>query len=305
MHHTLILVGALMIGCLLDGLAYAQPDSTRADTVGAWTHDLTTKLLFSQSGFKDWKGGRSGTASVTTSIFGTAQRTSGRWNQQYDYKFAFGVLKRQDAEGRSFRKTEDQIHIEGNLRYEGKSVFRLLRPTISGRLRTQFAKGFNFSDNLFPDALPRSDKDPPVQISEFMSPVFITESIGLTFVSKEWYTVQLGLSSKQAVVRDRALRGLYDLDQSQIVRIEGGIGLSSTVERNIAEDIVYRSQFDSFIGLNKRGSLPDFTWENYLNLKVNEWLSANIEFAAIFNENTIRAVQLKEKLSVGLDLELR
>jgi hypothetical protein len=40
-------------------------------------------------------------------------------------------------------------------------------------------------------------------------------------------------------------------------------------------------------------------------MKVNEWLSAHIEFVSIFNESTVRAVQIKEKLSIELDLEIK
>lgn len=315
--RTLILVAGLLLGHSFDGLAHAaqpdstqfaytsQPDSTQIDTTRSWTQDINAELSVSQSAFKDWEGGNSGVLSLTASISGTAQRTSRLRSHQYNYEVAFGFLRRQDTEGRAFRKTEDQIRVQGSVQRKETTFFDLLRPTLSGRLRTQFARGFNFSENPFPGTLPEGDEDPPVQTSEFLSPIFIAESIGLTFVSDDWYTVQLGVSSKQTAVRKKSLRVLYDLNQSQIVRVQGGIALASTVERDITENIAYNSRFNTFFGIGQRGNLPDFFWENYLEMKVNEWLSAHIEFVSIFNESTVRAVQIKEKLSIELDLEIK
>jgi hypothetical protein len=39
-------------------------------------------------------------------------------------------------------------------------------------------------------------------------------------------------------------------------------------------------------------------------MKVNDWLSTNLEFVALYDQNTVDAIQLKEVLSVGVSFAL-
>ena len=285
--------------------AGAQPDTTRADTASAWRHALTSKLSFSQAAFKDWKDDRSNTLSFTTSVAGTVERTKGRWTQTHDFRGAFGLLWREDDEEEDpFRKTEDRIRVQSDLRYKGRFLFRLLRPTLSGDLRTQFSKSFNFSENPFPDGHPKKGKAPPVQTSEFFGPAYITETMGLTFASRDWFTVRLGVAAKHTIVRDKELRALYSLNRSEAVRTEGGTELSGTVERGLVEDVTYSSRLNTFLAFRRTDQFPDVVWENYVSMEVNHWLSTDIEFVATYNENVSKALQLKEKLSVGVQMKL-
>jgi len=300
---VLLLAGAMMGGLL--PAAVAGPYSPRTDTTQEWEYTLTTGLSFSQAAFKDWKDSQSNTMSFTTSLAGTAQREKGRWTQTHDVRGAIGLLWRaDDDEDDPFRKPEDRIRIQSDLRYKGRFFFRLLRPTLSGNLRTQFAKGFNFSDNPFPEGHPEGEKAPPVQTSEFFGPAYVTETLGLTFASKDWFTVRLGVATKQTIVRAKRLRVLYSLDRSRAVRTEGGTELSGTLEKKVVEDVTYSSRLNAFLSFKQEGRLPDVVWENYLSMQVNSWLSTDLEFVAVYDEDTSSALQLKERLSVGVKMKM-
>ena len=41
-----------------------------------------------------------------------------------------------------------------------------------------------------------------------------------------------------------------------------------------------------------------------MSLRVNDWLSTELEFVALYNENVSDAVQIKEVLSVGVTFSL-
>jgi hypothetical protein len=296
----------LLLGTARGGLvpaAAAEPYSPRTDTTQAWAYTLTSGLSFSQAAFKDWKDSQSNTMSFTTSLAGTAQREKGRWTQTHDVRGAIGLLWRaDDDEDDPFRKPEDRIRIQSDLRYKGRFLFRLLRPTLSGNLRTQFAKGFNFSKNPFPNEHPEGGREPPVQTSEFLGPAYVTETLGLTFASQDWFTVRLGVATKQTIVRDKHLRALYGLDRSSAVRAEGGTELSGTLERKVGENLTYSARLNAFHSLEEGRQWPDMVWENYLSMQVNSWLSTDLEFVATYDEDTSSALQLKERLSVGVKL---
>jgi len=284
--------------------AQAQSDD-EADSLETFQYELSAQFSGSQSAFRNWQEGGLNTLSFGTSVDGTAQREKDRWNQIHQLRLTFGVVTSEaDDPDEPIRKTDDLIRAESNLRYTGSGFFRHFEPTISARLRTQFAKGFDYSNNPYPTGHPFDDREPPVTTSAFFAPAFITESLGLTYAPEDWYTLSLGAASKQTVVTKRNLRVLYDVDRNKTARVEAGLELGATIDRQIAENIRYRSSATTFYAVGQIEEPPDVLWENYITMRVNSWLTTNLEFVALFDENTSSAIQMKEVLSVGVTVDL-
>ena len=72
----------------------------------------------------------------------------------------------------------------------------------------------------------------------------------------------------------------------------------------LVEDVTYSSRLNTFLAFRRTDQFPDVVWENYVSMEVNHWLSTDIEFVATYNENVSKALQLKEKLSVGVQMKL-
>lgn len=279
--------------------------SAAADSAEQFQYELAGQFSGTQSAFKDWQEGGLNSLSFTVGVNGTAEQSSGRWTQRHDLRLGFGLLTSEaDDEDAPIRKSEDQIRAESDLRYAGDGFFRRFEPTISARLRTQFAKGFDYTDNPFPEGHPFAGQEPPVQTSEFFAPAFLTQTLGLTYAPKEWYTVRLSAASKQTIVQDEQLGTLYDIDPGEKIRVEGGAELAGTIDREIASNIRYKSSANVFLSVGQLEEPPDLIWENYFIMKVNSWLTTNLEVTALFDENTTDAVQLKEVLSLGVTVDL-
>ncbi len=307
-HAPLLLATSLalaLLGAFVPETACAQPDSPAADSGQGFQYQLTGQLSGTQSAFKDWQEGGLNSLSFTVGVNGTAEREAGRWTQRHDLRLGFGLLTTEaDEEDEPIRKSEDQIRLESNLRYAGDGFFRRFEPTISGRLRTQFAKGFDYTDNPFPAGDPFAEQEPPVQTSDFFAPAFLTQTLGLTYAPKEWYTLQFSAASKQTVVWDQRLGVLYDINPGERARVEVGAEIAGTIDREIASNIRYKSSATVFFSAGQIEEPPDVVWENYFIMQVNSWLTTNLEVTALFDENTTDAIQLKEVLSLGVSLDL-
>lgn len=300
-HVYVLLVGLLLAGSLSPAvLPSAVAQDASADT-SLWVRDVTGKLAGSQAAYRNWQEGGLNSVALTASINGRAEKQGTRWGQTHELRLAFGFI---DQEGEEFRKSDDLIRLQSNLRYTGNGFFRIFKPTIAANGRTQFAKGFDFSGNPFPDDAPQAGQEAPVQTSEFLAPAFFTESLGLTYEPTAWLSLRLGAASKQTVVLVQDLRVLYDVDIDQATRIEAGSEFAAGFNRELAENVRLTSNFNAFYSLNETGSLPDFIWENVLSMKVNSWLSTELEFVALYDQNTTDAVQLREVLSVGVSFVL-
>jgi hypothetical protein len=55
--------------------------------------------------------------------------------------------------------------------------------------------------------------------------------------------------------------------------------------------------------LDKPGNV-DINYSAAVNMKVNEWLSANLIFQAIYDDNAVGAFQIREVFGLGLNYKL-
>lgn len=296
----------VLLSVLLGTTAQAQTDAEPAPDTSKWKYDATAGLNASQAAYRNWEeGAGNNSLAFSTGLYGKAEKRGARWIQLYELQLDFGII---DQEEQEVRKSEDLIQLSTSLRYDGKGFFNRFNPTIAGNLRTQFAKGFDYTENPFdgePGATPAQEaRTTPVQTSAFFSPAFITESIGLTYEPFKNITVRFGAASKQTVVNNPDFRILYGVDPDKVARVEGGAELAIAADRMLSENIRYRSQFNAFYAVNQTENPPDARWQNTVTLKVNDWLSTDLEFVALFDDDITSQIQLKETISVGVNFSL-
>lgn len=301
-------MGAMSVRAQVESVEQPDdPSDAVPDSASSWTYDASARLNFSQAAYKDWQeGGGTNSLAFTAGLGGQAARRGDRWIQAHELTLSFGIINQESQE---LRKSEDQILWNSSLRYEGEDFFRLFNPTIAADLRTQFAKGFDYSGNPFEEELddptdPRLQRQAPVQNSAFFSPAFLTQSLGLTYEPIQDFTIRFGGAAKQTVVTERDFRVLYGVTDENPVRFEAGAELASAFDRRITENIRYRSQLNVFFSFNQTEEPPDARWNNTINLKVNDWLSTDLQFVALFDEDITDAIQLKETISVGVSFTL-
>lgn len=284
---------------LFGGVAFAQPnlpsppdpnESPTSDTADTeWESRLTSRLSVSQAAYKDWQEGGLNSLAFTASLDGATEHVGDRWTQAYDMKLAIGYI---NQEGREIRKSEDRIRLQGNLQYNGEDFFQRFNPTIAADLRTQFASGFDY------------EQDPPVETSAFFAPATLTQSLGLTYDPYESLSLRLGAASKQTIVTEEDFRVLYGVDEDNLLRAEAGGQFSAALDQRLSDNIRYQSQLDVFLAVNQLENPPDVIWENTINMAVNDWITTNLEFVALYDKNTTDAIQLKEVISVGVSLTI-
>jgi hypothetical protein len=300
-------LSALLPLLLALGPAHAHAQSSAsapAPDTSQFEYELSGRFSGTQNAYRNWQEGGLNTLSFSTTLDGAARNQAGRWQQQHALRLSFGLLTTEADNGDDrIRKTDDLVRLESNLRYTGSGFFRRFKPSISARVRTQFAKGFDYSQNPFPAGHPRADREAPVQTSSFLAPGTFVQTLGLTYSPKDWYTVSLSAATKQTVVRTQNLRVLYDVDRDRFARTEGGAEIGATIDREIAKDIRYQSNATVFFSVGQIEDPPDALWENFITMRVNSWLTTNLEFVALFNQNTSDAIQLKEVLSVGVTVD--
>lgn len=284
-----------LVACLVGTASGRFAQAQEADTLAAepaWNVDVIGKLSGSQAGYRNWQEGGINTLAVTTGLDAKARRTVGNWAQTHEARLAFGLVKQEQSE---VRKADDLIRLSAALQYAGAGFFRTFNPTIAIAARSQFAAGFNYDKNPFTG----DTRPPPVKVSDFFSPATFTQTVGLAYDPAPWFKQRFGLAAKETVVRIERLRPLYGVPSDRSVRMEVGMESKTEFDREVVENVRLKSSLGLFAAFNKP-DLPDLIWENLVAMKVNAWLGVNLEFAALYDRDVSRALQMKEVLSVGV-----
>lgn len=289
------------IGCrlllLIVGVAFANSVTAQdADTTTypVWDIDLTSRLNGSQAGYQNWTEGGINSLAAATQLNGAFKRTSANWLQQYETRLAIGIVKQDTL---SVRKAEDIIRLKGQISYTGENGFQVLSPTVAVGVRTQFAPGSSYDKNPFGD-----DRQPPVKVSDFFSPATFTQSLGLGYNTDAGFTQRVGVAAKETVVLIQRLRMLYGHDASEAVRFQLGLESQSELDREIFTNVRVKSSLGLFAAFNQE-ELPDLLWENQVIMKINSWLSAEVELVTLYDRDISDAVQIKEVFSLGISID--
>lgn len=258
-----------------------------------WESDVVGKLAGSQSGFSNWAKGGANSLALATGLSSKFALRTENWQQRHDVQLAFGVVKQDTL---AFRKADDEINLASSLQYRGDGFFRLFNPTTAVQVRTQFAPGFNYKKNPFDDGLP-----PPVKVSDFFSPAVFTQTLGLTYDPSEWFTQRFGVAGKQTVVLIPRFRALYGVPESGSVLAEVGIESRSKIERELFDNVFLKSSLGLFAAFNNP-EVPDMMWENRLAMKVNSWLSVDVEADVLYDRDISTRLQLREVFRLGISM---
>lgn len=287
-------LSGLLATVLLALPAAAQP--TPADTARApWALDLKGALSVTQAGSHNWSEGGVSTLALASSLDGKGVRLSPGLQQTYTLRLAIGLVKQDTL---ALRKADDEIRLAVAVQFTGDGLSRHVNPTLSAGLRTQFAPGYNYDKNPL-----GTGEKPPVKVSDFASPAVFQAALGLTYQPDGWFKQRVGVGTKETLVLIERLRSLYGVDPAQAVRFELGLESQTEVDRMVFENVRFKSALSLFAAFN-RPEMPDLLWHNLVAMRVNSWLSFNVQVTALYDRDRSTALQLKETTALSLAITL-
>lgn len=264
---------------------------TIAQTDSTWTTEVRGTVSFTQVGFHRWHDGGVSSLALGTGIHAQVARLSGENQQEHEVRLAFGVIKQ---DGIELRKSDDLIHLRSALSFSGIPIFGRLSPAITLDVRSQFADGYQYNET--------DEGLESLQISGFLSPATLTESIGLDYPARSWLNLRLGIASKQTIVTIHSLRSRYKVSSNSILRWQMGTAGLFIFDRTIFRNVDLKSTLTLFLAFNQQS--PDTIWETLLTMKVNSWLQVNAEYTALFDRDLSPYIQRKQSLAAGISFRI-
>jgi hypothetical protein len=281
----------MVLGLFLSLPAWAQDTTTVS---GPWLFDGMTSFNFSQVSLTNWaQGGESSYAINGLAAFNynyTGERSS--WANTLDV--GYGVQKIGQEE---FKKTDD--HLELLSKYGRKAAGNWL---ITGMLnfKTQFTEGYQQTETG------------KVVISDFLSPGYLLLSLGMEYKKDDSFFIVLSpVTGKITMVMNDSLSnaGSFGVEPGKGMRSEFGGLVKIGLKKDIMENVNFTSTLDLFSNYLNSPQNIDVSWKALINMKINEYLSANISTHLVYDDDIDwidtegvsqgPKVQFKELLGIG------
>lgn len=288
---------------LISGHLIAQ---NPADTIKYWKKGGDLSISFSEVSFSNWAAGGKNSVSGVGLFNSFANYAKERMSWDNTLNVGYGLMKEQQ---RSVVKSEDKFEINSKVGYKmtesGKWFFSGL-----ANFRTQFADGYNYS-NI----------NQPVRISSLLAPAYLTIATGFDYKPNDRFTMFASpLSGKFTFVADDALSaiGSFGVDPGKKFRAELGATLKSELKMKVVKNVDAVTNLTLFSNYLKNPQNIDVNWDFRLNMKVNEYLSANFVTNLIYDDDILipldrngdgiidgkgRRIQLKQMFGAGLSVK--
>ncbi len=288
MKHIITLATGLLIS-----LTAMTQDTVSIE--GPWIYNGMTSLSLSQVSLTNWtQGGESSYAiNGLATLNANYNKDKNSWANILD--IGYGIQK---IGGRDPAKTDDHLELmskygrqlSGNWFFSGMLNFK-----------TQFTKGFNQTD---------AGK---VLISDLLSPGYMLLSLGMEYKKDDSFFILLSpATGKITMVANDSLSdaGSFGVEPGKATRIEFGGTIKIGINKDLMENVNLTSTIDLFSNYFDNPQNIDISWKALLNMKINEYLSANISTHLIYDDdiewidsegiNRGPRVQFKEILGIGL-----
>jgi len=272
---------------------------TTSDRSKTWKRSGFVGLNFTQVNLSNWAAGGSNSISglVMFKYAANYKDSKNSWDNLID--LGYGIS--QEGDERAI-KSEDKIDISSKY---GRFAFKNWYYSALAGFRSQFAKGYNYpNDSLV--------------ISRFLAPGYVTVALGMDYRPSESLTLLASpVAGRMIIVQDDTLAaaGAFGVDKGENIKLEMGAMLRLLFKKDIIENVTLNNKLELYTDYMGVVDHIDVNWEVMLNLKVNEYISANLSTHLIYDDDTMIGIdsnddgqidsygprtQFKEVIGIGL-----
>jgi hypothetical protein len=304
----------LFMALLCIQIAGAQDDESVQDTVKqGWQSSGDVLLLFNQAAFnKEWRGGGTSNYAGNLILNYSLIYNKDRFTWTTTFLGNYGLAKGKDDP--FIRKTNDLLELNSIAGYQidaSKFFYSFFT-----NFRSQFAKGYKYGeeDVLDPDSGNVVDTQTTrTETTHFLSPGYLQFGPGVLYKRSENFKINLAPATARFIFVDDKFTTVdgyedgdyFGVDQGEASRFEFGASLSIIANYQLMKNVSVENLLNLYSNYLEDPQNVDLDYTFKLNLKVNDYISANFIFQTIYDDNAVQAFQVREVIGVGLSYKLK
>lgn len=283
----------LTLPLFLISISKAQESITFPEDLTGWSTTWNAGLSGSQASYSNWsQGGVNNIAATGTTTFTTVY-SQNRFAYGFLFHSRFGKTKVQDE---GIRKIDDRLFILNRFLYDLRDVEVEFKLFSNIKMRSQYDDGFKYG---------AGEDGSDLKISGFLAPVYFNQDAGVAYIPNERFSVEAGLGLQQTFVKERGLGPTYGLDDGKRWRSEAGFTIGSGFKSDIATNITYSGNLNTFTAFGKSVKSTDIQVSNTLAGRINDFMNASLNLDFVYNDDFSNELQIAQVLSLGVLFTIR
>ncbi len=273
----------------------AQDDSATDEPKQGWSKSGNISFLFNQSSFNNWTAGGINNISGTLGLNYDFNYVKG--DLVWDNKLiaSYGVTKIEDSEK---QKTDDRLEFNSLV---GKKASGYWFYSAFLNFKTQMDSGF--------------DNETGEKTTHFFSPAYLQFGPGMLWKKSDNLKVNIApATAKMIFVHDEftaipaALAsafneagGYFGVEANETFRFELGFALGAYYKLKLMENVSMENILNLYSNYLEDPQNVDIDYTMNLVMSINKYLSANLAFQAIYDDNAFKGFQTREVFGLGIN----
>ncbi|MBL4605694.1 MAG: DUF3078 domain-containing protein [Flavobacteriaceae bacterium] len=272
----------IVVCFVLAGLSINAQEK-KVDSTSNWTKKGVFTLLFNQSSFSNWIAGGENSVAGTVSINYDFNYKKGDWSWDNKLITKYGIS---NISGSGTRKTDDQFELNSLL---GKKASAHWSYSFFANIRTQFTTGYDYATT------------PKTKTSGFFAPGYITFGPGLLYKKSANFNINLSPLSSKATLVSNQFAGQYGTDPGKTSHYEVGFYAALYYKAILMENVSVENILNAYTNYLKVPQNIDVNYQLNFIMQINKYLSTNLSFHMIVDDNASSQVQFKEVFGLGVN----
>lgn len=302
--RKIVLALALVLGVATVNAQVLKEDSFNQgqDTVrpDGWIRAGNVTFLLNQSAFSNWLAGGENNLAGNLAINYDFNYKKGDWTWDNKVLASYGLTK---LKGQDTRKTDDRLEFNSLI---GKKASGYWSYSFFANLRTQFTNGYDYGN----------DADTDFQTSGFFKPAYVTFGPGMLWKRSENLKVNLApatskmtLLTGEVFTYDKASATFvssddvetFGVDPGKSLRYELGFYVEGYYKFNLMQNVTAENILNLYSNYLEDPQNVDINYTLNLVMKINDYLSTNLIFQTIYDDNAFRGFQIREIFGLGVN----
>ena len=258
--------------------------------VNYWKTKTSVGINLNQAAFSDnWTGGGVNSLSLAGLINYKAEYSKESYRYVSEVILNYGKVKNKNQ---LEKKTVDRIY------WDNKAAIQLSKNWYffgSLNFESQFDNGYTYTRDA-------NNQEHENLISKFMSPGYLTESVGFEYKPSKFFSTRLGTGTA---------RQTFVLDTNIIKKNNYGVELGSKIKNDLAFQVVTAFEKDIFQNVNLKTRYLVFIPYDALDkanhrldvavtAKVNRYMNVSVTGVGLYDKKTAAKIQGSQTLALGL-----
>jgi hypothetical protein len=257
--------------------------------VSYWHKNVLFNLNFNQASFtNNWSGGGINSVALNSNFDFKAEYNKSPLDYTSELNLIYGASV---VKGQGTRKTNDRIFFDNKIATKlSKSWFFFGSITFE----SQFARGYTYQSPL-----------PPLLISQFMSPGYLTESLGFEYKPTKYFDLRLGTgTAKQTFVLDTSIyhsrADNYGVPPGHTFINQLAFQVVAAIDKDLMKNLHINARYTLFIPYQEPLSFISHRVDATLTAKVNNLIAVTMNGTFLYDKTTSPQPQATEGLGLGI-----